>query len=134
MIAGILAALPKVAAAQQRATVPVVNHINEAWKPSVGRAASLDSVRDAIVRAAESLKWTVDSADPGALRASLVVRGKHTVRVQILWTTSVFSVRYDGSENMSYWQPSAGRDYIHPNYNVWTGQLVAAIRKELEQS
>jgi ABC-type glycerol-3-phosphate transport system substrate-binding protein len=129
-IAAVATAPP--AAAQQRATVPITDFINQTWTPGA-RPGSFDAVRQAIIQAATGLKWETEPGDNGSLRAQLLVRGKHTIRVSIVWTASVFSVRYAGSENMSYWEPSAGRRYIHPNYNVWTEQLVKAIRNELER-
>ena len=95
----------------------------------------VDYVKKAIVEAARKNKWNIGNVAGGKiggkLEASLLVRGKHTVIVEIPYTAEKYSLLYKESTNMNYASCESER-YIHPNYNVWVGRLQQAIVTELE--
>jgi hypothetical protein len=62
------------------------------------------------------------------MTATLMVRGKHTMRTEIQYSPQNFSVRYLDSTNMNYEPASPSGALIHPNYNKWVQSLVDSIR------
>lgn len=119
------------ASALAREAVPIVNHENVAITTS-GKPASADKVKQAIMTAATAQKWDVSAAQPGTLTATLHVRGKHTVVVDILYTADHFSVKYRDSVNMKY-EVKDNTPVIHPFYNKWVQRLVDAIQVETKK-
>ncbi len=132
--------------AHARESVPVINHENVTWTNSKGM--DMAEIRNRIMQAAQSKKWTV-SPGPSAdsLIGTLVVRNKHTVRVEISYGASAFSVKYLDSINMNYKieEPNLQPDpfgygqevrkpfaVIHPFYNRWVQELVDTIRQQLQ--
>jgi hypothetical protein len=121
----------------QRTLVPVIQFENQSWSAPAGKVLSEEQVREGIVkaiqthRAEKEFAWQLDSDTPGKLGASVLVRGKHTVRVSISYTSSNFSVVYLSSDNMKAQKISNGATMIHPAYNRWVGDLVTAIRDQL---
>ena len=101
----------------------------------VGTRANMTpvEVRDAITRAGNTNKWTVQDAGGSGesrLEASLVVRNKHKIVVDIPYTADKYSLLYKNSNNMNY-AACDGERYIHPNYNVWVNRFNQEIQKEL---
>jgi hypothetical protein len=94
-----------------------------------GKPPTPAQVREAIVAAATPLGWTVQDAGPQLVTATLVVRNKHTIVVDVSYGPSAYSVTYKSSVNMNYEVQGTDR-FIHPNYNKWTKNLVDAIRNE----
>lgn len=116
--------------AHARAPVPIVNHESVA----VGRKASADEVKQAIMRAAVATgrKWVVSERAPGVLEATYMVR-THTVVTEIRYTATSFSVAYKDSVNMKY-GPGEGAGVIHPFYNQWVNEFIQAVRAELARA
>lgn len=107
---------------------------NQPWTPPVANAAFNPArARQAVTRAAQANKWTTEVTADGRLLATLLVRGKHTIVVAITVMPGVFSITYASSHNMNYQKAPDGKDWIHPNYNVWVRTLVNSIRFELEK-
>jgi hypothetical protein len=129
----VLACLP-VPDAQARGSVAIVNHENIAIATGSARTPTVDEVAAAITRAGQTISypWTVTSSEPGHVVLSTLVRNKHTVVVDVQFTASSYSVTYRDSVNMNY---KLDKDVpkIHPNYNVWVEQLIAAINAELHK-
>ncbi len=117
-------------AAQAREAVPIINYENQL----VAKPLTIDQVKQAIVTAAAMNSWTITKGPTeNSVTATLVVRNKHTVIVNITYSKENFSVVYAGSINMKY-QPNAGTGIIHPFYNKWTRDLVDTIQANLERS
>lgn len=117
-------------AAQAREAVPIINYENQL----VAKPLTIEQVKQAIVTAAAMNSWTITKGPTeNSITATLVVRNKHTVIVNITYTKESFSVVYAGSINMKY-QPNAGTGVIHPFYNKWTRDLVDTIQANLERS
>jgi hypothetical protein len=116
----------------QRQPVPVINYENQPVTRVNGIWPTKDEVRQAIVRGAGAHQWTVAAAGDDNLLATLNVRGKHTVVVDIEYSPEKFSLRYRSSVNMKA-AKQHGQDVIHPYYNRWVQTLLDAIRIELNK-
>lgn len=106
---------------------------NQPWSAPANAAFNPAKARQAVIRAAQANNWTTETSADGRLLATLLVRGKHTINVAVTVMQATFSVTYSGSHNMNYQKGPDGRDWIHPNYNVWVRTLVNGIRFELEK-
>jgi hypothetical protein len=115
-----------------RPPVPVENFPNQAIGTASGRRPTLDQVAQAITAAATSKQWAVARQSEGSFLATRVVKGKHTIVTNISFTPEQYSVTYHSSDNMNYGE-HRGVPSIHPNYNVWTRELVEAIRIEVSK-
>ena len=133
----LLAMLLALGAAQAgaRTPVPIVNHENVVVQAAPGGSATADQVKQAIIAAASATgrKWVVSEAAPGQLVATYQVR-THTVRTDIRYSASQFSVAYKDSVNMKYETGPNGAPVIHPFYNQWVSEFVQAIRAELAKA
>jgi hypothetical protein len=117
-------------AVQAREAVPIINYENQL----VAKPLTIEQVKQAIVTAAATNSWTITKGPTeNSVTATLVVRNKHTVIVNITYSKESFSVVYAGSINMKY-QPNAGTGVIHPFYNKWSRDLVDTIQANLERS
>jgi len=118
--------------AQARSSVAVVEHENIAVTTGSGKPATADRVKQAITEAAASTKykWTIANGDNGALIATTLVRGKHTVAVNVIYSATQYSITYRSSENMNF-DMDKGVAKIHPYYNTWVQQFVDAINAKL---
>lgn len=107
---------------------------NQPWTaPAANAAFNPARARQAVIRAAQANNWTTETTIDGRLLATLLVRGKHTIVVAITVMSGAFSITYASSHNMNYQKGPDGKDWIHPNYNVWVRTLANAIRFELEK-
>jgi len=113
-----------------RDSVPIVNYDNVAVATNSGKAPNAEQVRQAITAAAASKGWTVAPAGDGKLQATIVVRGKHTVVVDIAYAADKYALTYKDSINMNLIERD-GQKLIHPFYNKWVQTLKEAIRLEL---
>ncbi|MBM3116566.1 hypothetical protein [Jeongeupia naejangsanensis] len=101
---------------------------------NIGRQLDDTQIKNAIVTGAGQVKWQTREAAPGRIEATLDVGGgKHTAKVTIEYTPQMVKIRYLDSFNLKYETVSDGRIFIHPNYNVWTARLAAAIQTQLNQ-
>jgi hypothetical protein len=131
---GVLFAIPDYVHA--RASVPIVNVEEELIVRGDGKALTVDQVKRAIILAGSANKkegWNIREEGEGALTATLVVRGKHTARVNIKYNPTRFSIVYRDSENLKFEKGKDGRDHIHPNYNKWVANLLRAITQEIQK-
>jgi hypothetical protein len=115
-----------------RPSVPIDNFPNQAVGTASGKKPTLDQVAQAIAAAATSRQWAVARQADGSFLATRVVKGKHTIVTTISFTPEQYSVTYHSSDNMRF-EVRDGVPHIHPNYNVWTRELVEAIRVELSK-
>ncbi len=118
-------------AACSRHTVPLVNYENLAIPSRSVKTLSLEDINKALTVAAAEKNWKLSNAGPGKATATLIVRGKHTILVDIAYTTTELSLKYKDSINMHYHSDINGNITIHPNYNKWVGDFIEAINKEL---
>lgn len=113
-----------------RHTVPIVDYDNIAIMTKSEKALSLNDVKKALIIAAAETKrnWQTTDVSPGHAKATLVVRGKHTIVIDITYSESKIAVKYSDSTNMKY---SAESKEIHPSYNTWVGEYAKAIERTL---
>ena len=113
-----------------REAVPIINHDNLLVATNSGKPTSAAQVKQAIQTAAGTKNWSVSAQAGGKLLATLNVRSKHTVMVEITYTANKYSLRYQDSSNMKYGDRD-GQAVIHPFYNKWVQEFKEAIRIEL---
>lgn len=87
--------------------------------------ASMDEVKNAIVRAGGSLGWIMKPTGPGSILGTLNLR-KHVAVIDIKYDTKTYSILYKSSQNLDY----DGKN-IHSNYNGWIQRLHQAIQSQL---
>ena len=122
--------------AQATRSVAIVNLENNAIVGSGGKELTLGAVAQAIrvAGASQPYPWTASGDSPGTLQLTTVVRGKHTVVINVTFDTKTYSIRYASSINLNYKKKAKdGTEIIHPNYNVWVAQLRHAIDTELRK-
>ncbi|MGH6627408.1 MAG: hypothetical protein ACRECD_12885 [Burkholderiaceae bacterium] len=95
-----------------------------------GKAVQAEQVKQAIQAAAGTRNWSLSPQAEGKLLATLNVRGKHTIMVEIAYAADRYSLSYKDSVNMNYGAHN-GLPSIHPNYNKWVQHLQDGIRIEL---
>lgn len=111
-------------------TAPLTNIENMPVVTGSDKAPSADQVRQAIVYAVNSAKWTATPAQDGKMIASIEVRNKHTLTVEIAYNATSYSIRYKDSINLNHGFEE-DVEVIHPNANKWMVNLKEAIRNEL---
>lgn len=77
--------------------------------------------------------WTVEAESPGTLKASVLVRGKHLVKVTVSYSATMVSMKYLDSTNMDY-EENGGTPAIHPQYMKWTATAMREIEAALNQA
>ena len=110
-----------------RGAKPLLNPGPTEWGCSLG----MDVVKKGVSTGILIKQWSATDSKPGFTRAKIIVRGKHTLVVDINYTTSNFDIKYNSSENLKYSVNSAGVEVIHPNANSWMNNLRDAIRSVL---
>lgn len=88
---------------------------------------STKEVRAAIIKACTILTWAPKEQDKNTIRATIVVRGRHTVVVDIPYTADSYSIKYVHSINMD----AKPNGTIHRSYNNWVVRLADTINQEL---
>ena len=104
---------------------PIMNVSNEPIVVASGRTATMDNVRDSILRAGTKLGWQMTPSTPGVVDGRLSLRD-HVAIIDVKYDTRSFSIVYRDSSNLDY---RSGQ--IHRNYNGWIENLNREIRAEL---
>jgi hypothetical protein len=115
-----------------RASVPVINIENALITTGSSKTPTLAQVKQSIVQAAAVQNWQISETADGKLNATLVVRGKHHMMIDIPYTTTHYSLVYKSSVNLNY-DVQEGTPVIHPNYNKWVQTFSNSIRLELSK-
>ncbi len=84
-------------------------------------------VQKSIVEACVARGWTIEEKTDSNVKASILVRGKHKILVNIPYTSNTFKIEYLSSANMD----AKADGTIHPNYNKWVETLAADIKRKL---
>ncbi|MEJ2106874.1 MAG: hypothetical protein P8X48_06020 [Acidiferrobacteraceae bacterium] len=74
--------------------------------------------------------WYVTSKKPGVIGAEIIVRGNHTLDVEIKYTNKSFDINYKSSKNLNY-SANGGKPRIHPNANSWMMNINNDIGSQL---
>jgi hypothetical protein len=112
--------------AHARNLEPVGNFDNLPATTGSGQPATVQQITDALAAGGAPRGWQVTQVKPGQLVATVNVRGKHMVSVDISAAPGLFSVKYKNSMNMNY-----DGMQINPHYNKWVQMLAEDARKEL---
>lgn len=119
-----------------RTPVQVRNYDDVAIIAKDGKAPSIQQVEQAIIMAGNGKKWTmkkvVQGKATGKIEATLLVRNKHVVIVEIVYSPNKYSIHYKTSNNMNA-AFCNGKTWLHPNYNVWVSQLNNEIQAKIDQ-
>jgi hypothetical protein len=81
-------------------------------------------VEKAILKAGLGLGWKMEVVSPGTIRGTLNLRS-HQAVVLIPYNEKEYSINYESSQNLDYYQGQ-----IHKNYNSWIRNLDNAIQRE----
>lgn len=126
-----VAALAAGGLALARGNEKIVDYRDVAVRTGSGKAATAEQVCAAVTaavdgaRAEQKYQWAREGSGNGMV-AILQVRKKHTLRVDVQCAADRYSVTYKDSSNMNFKQKK-NEAVIHPYYNVWVKDLVAAI-------
>lgn len=120
--------------AHARASVPIMNLENNAIVTSSGKELTLEAIAQAIraAGASQPYPWTASGESPGVVQLTTLVRGKHTVVVNVTFDTRTYSINYVSSIDMNY-KVKNGKELIHPFYNNWVQELRQGIDAELNK-
>jgi hypothetical protein len=88
---------------------------------------TLDRVTRAIITASATKGWKPSVAGPGHIVAARRNSG-YSAKVDIIYTTSSFTIQYLSSDNMDY-----DGKHISPVYNQWIGDLRSEIKFRLSE-
>jgi len=76
--------------------------------------------------------WIITANDgQGNLVAQVIVRGKHTLIVDIIYDNKSFDINYKDSDRLSYKLKSDGTARIHRNANSWMDNIQKDITAQL---
>lgn len=124
------------------ACVPSIVNIFDAPVKATGPNITEEDIKQGVIRAGQSLGWSIRSEAPRTLVASLSVRDKTAV-VAINYNIKTYSIAYRDSTNLGYkWGAisdyggtitnlSTGQGRINKRYNDWVKELDAAIQIEI---
>lgn len=116
--------------AHARTSVPIVDHEAVPAVRASAQPATADQILAAMQAAGPLRGWQITPAGPGKALAVLSVRGKHSITVDIAYTSGKYSLKYRDSVNMNY-AAGEGLGSIHPKYNTWVQTLMDDIRLQL---
>lgn len=92
---------------------------------------SLKDVKKGIWLALIGRTWNPVDKGEGLIEATVVVRGKHTLVVDIKYDTKSVAIRYKDSDNLSYHVSNDGKATIHRNANSWMENIAKDTRNQL---
>ena len=100
-------------------------------KASWGCELTEKQVKLGIATGMTSLSWTPQFQNDGTVFGVIVVREKHTLRVNVKFDTTSFDIDYASSVNLKY-KEDKGVKKIHPHGNSWMLNLNNAILINLQ--
>ena len=103
---------------------PVYEVKNRPLPTVAQKALNPSQLERTFIDAAMARNWRVEVVAPGHIRASMVLRGKHTAITDIYFTRNGYSLLLNSTQNLK--QDSSGK--IHRTYN----NLVRALETEIE--
>ncbi|NOX15420.1 MAG: hypothetical protein GXP61_05270 [Epsilonproteobacteria bacterium] len=92
------------------------------------KSVSMNKIANAIRLGASSKGWRTSRVKKGLIEASIIVRSKYFVAVNIRYSTYGYKITYKNSRNLKY---NPKNNTIHPSYNKWVGLLERNINFEL---
>ena len=92
-----------------------------------GTPFSLEEVRTLIMKGCAEREWKPEYEGESVITCSILVRGRHFVKVEIPFSESDYSILYLDSEEMDY---NAKKQTIHRKYNGWVNNLRLMIDRQ----
>jgi hypothetical protein len=108
------------------ASLPILNVTSA--PVNAPKQLSMQEVENAITRAGKVMSWQMKSIRPGQLEGTLHLR-THKAVIDIIHTTSNYSINYKDSSNVDY-----DGTNINRGYNRWVKSLDDAIKIQLASS
>lgn len=93
-----------------------------------GSRFTLDEVQALIMQGCAQRLWTPEVEGDSAVTCSILVRGRHYVKVAIPFSEEDYSILYRDSDEMDY---DEERQSIHRKYNGWVNNLRLMIDRQL---
>jgi len=115
-----------------RESVPILNQDNISVTTTIEKTPTAEQVRAAIMSGAQEKGWVVVQVGPGKLQGTLLVRGKHTVVIDIPYSPEKYALIYKDSQNMNYHEKD-GQKVIHPFFNRWLLELKKSIELAMQK-
>ncbi len=106
---------------------PLVEPGRIALTAADGKPRGAADVRAMIIAGGRKLGWSVDADIPGKLTLQHSKGSKHEVVVDAVYDNQGYELKYVSSVNMNYSKAEDGKAEIHPTYNRWVANLIAAI-------
>lgn len=92
-----------------------------------GCKLSMTQAENVIKAGLRAREWTYKLKKRGHIEGRILVRGKHTLWVDISYTQRTFDINYKDSDNLNYQVKDDGTRYLHPNANSWMTNLESSI-------
>ncbi len=92
------------------------------------KSVAMSKIAKAIRMGANSKGWRTSRVKNNLMEASIIVRSKYFVAVNIRYNTYGYKITYKNSRNLKY---NPKNNTIHPSYNKWVGLLERNINFEL---
>jgi len=119
----VLGNLSTINTAYARWAVPLMNPVTAEWGCTLG----LSEVKKGIDAGMIVRGWIPSDLKTGYTKGTIIVRGKHTLVVDVNYTENIFDIKYKSSDNLKHMIDSEGVEKIHPNANSWMSNLQNAI-------
>lgn len=98
------------------------------WGCELGAEKLLQGINAGLI----SKGWVITNKDTkGKIVAQVIVRDKHTLVVDIAYTSETFQITYKSSNNLNYSVSAQGAAVIHKNANRWLGFIQNDIALQL---
>ena len=98
------------------------------WGCELGAEKLIQGINAGLI----SKGWVITNRDTkGKIEAQVIVRDKHKLVVDIIYTSKTFQITYKSSDNLNYSVGAEGGAVIHKNANRWLGFIQNDIALQL---
>lgn len=113
--------------------IPACRSVKLVTPDPIAAGPSHAATRTAILDAAQNRSWVVTSESSGVVHATVLVNGKHELKVAVVYDDQQVRMDYEGSDNFDY-RKSFGKEYIHTNAVRTMEQLWWDVQKRLSNA
>ncbi|MDJ0812436.1 MAG: SHOCT domain-containing protein [Woeseiaceae bacterium] len=96
-----------------------------------GSRFTLEEVQALIMQGCTRRQWTPEYEGDSVITCSILVRGRHFVKVEIPFNELDYSILYRDSDQMDY---NEAKQTIHRKYNGWVNNLQAMIARQFQDA
>jgi hypothetical protein len=96
-----------------------------------GTGFTLEEVRALIMNGCTRRDWKAAQEGDAVITCSILVRGRHFVKVEIPFSEVDYSIYYRDSDEMDY---NAAKQSIHRKYNGWVNNLRLMIDQQFSEA